>query len=174
MHISAADAPNLTTCAAIPAQSLGTVSTAGDWLVWQILDSAFPSGGLAHSGGIEPAWQQGWLRTPEDFRRFLLESARQAARSAIPFLTNAHSGAPLEDLDHHLDTMLTSHVANRASRLQGQALLSSACKIFGGEPIGSMRAAMLAGKIVAHLPIVFGALARQCAISRGQAVRIFL
>ena len=26
------------------------------WLVWQIADSGFPTGGFAHSGGLEAAW----------------------------------------------------------------------------------------------------------------------
>ena len=30
-----------------------------DWLTWQVVDSAFPTGAFAHSFGLESAWQQG-------------------------------------------------------------------------------------------------------------------
>ena len=30
-----------------------------DWLTWQVVDSAFPTGAFAHSYGLEAAWQQG-------------------------------------------------------------------------------------------------------------------
>jgi urease accessory protein len=33
-----------------------------DWLLWQLADSAFPTGGFAHSGGLEAAWQHGEIR----------------------------------------------------------------------------------------------------------------
>ncbi|MDB5296990.1 MAG: putative urease accessory protein UreF, partial [Phycisphaerales bacterium] len=37
-------------------------TAAADWLLWQLVDSAFPTGGFAHSGGVEAAWQHGRLR----------------------------------------------------------------------------------------------------------------
>jgi hypothetical protein len=30
-----------------------------DWLIWQLMDSAFPTGGFAHSNGFEAAFQAG-------------------------------------------------------------------------------------------------------------------
>ena len=40
-----------------------------DWLTWQIVDSAFPTGVFAHSWGLEAAWQQGEVDDVDELRR---------------------------------------------------------------------------------------------------------
>ncbi len=42
-----------------------------EWLTWQIVDSAFPTGAFAHSCGLESAWQQGEVEDLGALDRFL-------------------------------------------------------------------------------------------------------
>src|SRR5437764_980339 len=37
-------------------------SLSDDFTIWQLIDSAFPTGGFAHSSGLEAAWQHGEVR----------------------------------------------------------------------------------------------------------------
>ena len=54
-----------------------------DALVWQLVDSAFPTGAFAHSLGLESAWHHGEVATREDLRRFVdARSAGGGGRSA--------------------------------------------------------------------------------------------
>ena len=48
-----------------------------DYLIWQLCDSAFPTGGFAHSSGLEAAWQQGEVGTPGDLYAWLAASLGQ-------------------------------------------------------------------------------------------------
>src|SRR5690606_19805624 len=90
------------------------------WLIWQLLDSAFPAGGFGHSGGLEAAWQHGEVNRTRELQTFLRSSLGQAARSAVPFVNAAyHNPERFDELDRDCDVWLSNHVANRASRLQG-------------------------------------------------------
>jgi urease accessory protein len=64
---------------------------ANDWLLWQLADSAFPTGGFAHSGGLEAAWQHGEIRGADDLSSFLETYMCQTATSMIPFVNAGHS-----------------------------------------------------------------------------------
>ncbi len=106
-------------------------SDVSDWLVWQLADSAFPTGGFAHSGGLEAAWQHGEIRGRADLLQFAEASLSQLGHAILPFVTAAHrEPTRLTELDRLCDAFTSNHVANRASRLQGQALLASAERIF--------------------------------------------
>src|SRR5258705_145761 len=60
-----------------------------DWLLWQLADSAFPTGGFAHSAGLEAAWQHGEIRTAAELRQWLVSSLDQVAGTALPFVNAA-------------------------------------------------------------------------------------
>ena len=102
-----------------------------DYLLWQLADSAFPTGGFAHSNGLEAAWQHGEVRGRSDLLAFAENSLDQQGHAGLPFVL-ATFGAPatLAEVDAFCEAFLSNHVANRASRLQGRALGSAMERIF--------------------------------------------
>ena len=95
-----------------------------DWLLWQLADSAFPTGGFAHSSGLEAAWQHGELRGAPELKNFIEASLDQLGHGSLPFMHAAFDEPDnFPEFDRVNESFLTNHVANRASRLQGQALL---------------------------------------------------
>ena len=102
-----------------------------DFLLWQLADSAFPTGGFAHSSGLEAAWQHGEVCHRDDLASFLKASLHQLGDAALPFVTAAHDEPErLAEFDQLCDAFTTNHVANRASRAQGRALLAAVERIF--------------------------------------------
>ena len=140
-------------------------AAADDWLLWQLADSAFPTGAFSHSAGLEAAWQQGEVRGRVEFASFLDASLRQLGRASLPFLTAAHREPErLAELDQLCDAFTTSHVANRASRLQGRAFLASAERIFATPPLQPP---------CGHAAPVFGAVTRLLEISCHASSQLF-
>jgi urease accessory protein len=98
------------------------------WLLLQLVDGAFPSGGFAHSAGLEPSLH---LRGIGDLEPFVDEALWQTGRTALPFVRRAcEAPAELAALDALYDATQTSHVANRACRAQGRSLAGAACRVF--------------------------------------------
>src|SRR5258708_29349492 len=117
---------------AVPPETGQVTEVENDWLLWQLADSAFPTGGFAHSGGLEAAWQHGEVRDRNDLSTFIEASLSQFGHGSFPLILAAHRHPDkFPELDRLCENFTTNHVANRASRLQGQALLSSARRIFG-------------------------------------------
>lgn len=127
-----------------------------DWLVWQIVDSAFPAGGFAHSGGLEAAWQSGEVADADALRQFLRQSVLQAGRGALPLVNQAHAAPErIAGLDALCDAFLTNAVANRASRVQGRAFLATCLRIWPCDPLVALDARV--SELSGHFAPVFGA-----------------
>jgi urease accessory protein len=148
---------------------------AKDWLLWQLADSAFPTGGFAHSGGLEAAWQQGEIRSAAELASFIEASLEQTGRSALPFVSEAFYEPPrFPETDRCSEAFLSNHVANRASRAQGQAMLLAAESAFPVPPLRALRSAVLAEKLPGHIAPVFGIVAFHLGIDHASALRLFL
>lgn len=111
------------------------------WVTWILSDSAFPSGALAVSQGLESAAQHGLVCSAASLRRFFAVSLEQAALQMLPFVLSSHHHAgsnptsgECDDegrsnrqidrssvvlLDAYCHAMLSSEVARRASISQG-------------------------------------------------------
>jgi len=143
-----------------------SIAAEDDLLLWQLADSAFPAGGFAHSGGLEAAWQHGEIRNTSELAALLASSLRQLGHANLPFVGAAHDDpSRLVALDQLCDAFLTNHVANRASRLQGRAFLSSTEKIFPGR--------QMSRPSCGHFAPVFGAVARTLGLERFRAGRMY-
>jgi urease accessory protein len=102
----------------------------GDFLLLQLADGSFPSGGYAHSGGLEAAVVLGGL-APGDVEGFLDRSLRQLGRGALPFVrAAAEDPSRLAALDEELDARSPLAGPNRASRAQGRALAGAAARVW--------------------------------------------
>lgn len=144
------------------------------WKVLQLADSGFPTGGFAHSGGLEAAVQQGEVRGREGLERFVHELLWQAGHGGLPVLSTAHrEPAMLAALDARMDAFLTNHVAHRASRTQGRAFLDTCARIFP-EPVGPLRQSAREGGLRYHHAPLFGAVLRALDVELRDAQQLFL
>jgi urease accessory protein len=144
-----------------------------DWLAWQIVDSAFPTGAFAHSWGLEAAWHRGELDDEDALDRFLDASIQQAAHGMLPLVNAAHRNpSRLGVLDTLTDAFLTNAVANRASRIQGRTLVATATRIWPSDALSSIEAA--AKQTCAHVGPFAGATFRALGLTLPTAQRIVL
>jgi urease accessory protein len=144
-----------------------------DWTLWQLADSAFPTGGFAHSAGLEAAWQAGEVPDAGALAQFLRDSLWQAGRASLPFVTAAHNDAArVGDLDALCDVFLSNAVANRASRVQGRAFAAACVRTWPRPGLAALvdEASVPHG----HLAPVFGAAANALDVPLASAQRLFL
>jgi urease accessory protein len=143
--------------------------------VLQIADSAFPTGGFAHSAGLEAAFQVGHVRCAEDIEPYVRALLWNAGRASLPFVGAAHD-APhtLWTLDALLDARLTNHVANRASRTQGRTFLATCARVFDDEAIAGLAARATSREVAAHLAVSFGAALAALRVARGHVLGLYL
>jgi urease accessory protein len=145
------------------------------WRIWQLADSAFPSGGFAHSGGLEAALQQGEVRGAEGFRRFLLDSLWQAGRGSMPMANASFDDrARLAEADGICDAFLNNPVANRASRVQGRTFFSACLRAIGGSELRSLEQEIRARGLAQHHAPLFGATLAALGVERELMQRLVL
>ena len=139
----------------------------------QLADSAFPTGGFAHSAGLEAAVQLGEV---PDVAGYVEEALWHAVHGVLPFVRDAHRTPDrLAELDGRAEAFLVSHVARRASRAQGRALVATAARAFeGGGEIGSWEKALKAGSLRGHLGPITGAVCAAAGVGEREALGMAL
>ena len=151
------------------------MSIATRWRILQLADSGFPMGGFAHSAGLEAAFRQGEARTPRQLDVFARALLWNLGNASLPFVGAAHDEPRrFMEIDAQVETVLLNHVANRASRTQGRAFLSTCARVFDEEGIRPLLERVRGRTAFAHLAPVFGATLKVLGLQRHDALALYL
>ncbi len=153
-----------------------------DFTLWQLVDSAFPTGGFAHSAGLEAAWQHGEVKNRDELISFVEAGLQQLGRAGLPFVIASHNEPErVEEFDSLCDAFTTNHVANRASRAQGRAFVAAVQRVFAGRESSVDSRANGADTLkrtevrapFGHAPVIFGACLRRLDVPVETTSRLF-
>ena len=145
------------------------------FLTWQLADSGFPAGGFAHSGGLEASVQSGYVFDGESLRLFVRQTIAQAGRGAMPLVAAAHRNVQeLGELDRLSEAFLSNPVANRASRVQGRAFLSTNARSFPWAALPPLEERVRNERLAGHHAPLFGAVLNILGVDRRETERLFL
>jgi urease accessory protein len=142
------------------------------YLVWQLIDSAFPTGGFAHSGGVEAAVQLGIVRDVDSLKAVLLDLIAQWGSQSAPLVAGAFVAEdPLIELDAWCEALLIGNApAARASRAQGTALLMAADGL--SPQVGELRSELRSTKSPGHLAVILGAVGQRLGLDQATCLQI--
>jgi len=142
--------------------------------MWQLADSSFPTGGFVHSGGLEAAAQAG-LIAAIGLEAVIAQALASVAALGLPYVAaSLRDGDAFVLLDRRHDAQLSNHVANRASRAQGQALIATAAATFAAPELIALKATLRRDGLPGHLAPCFGRVAASLALDPRSARRLFL
>jgi len=151
-----------------------------DWTIWQLADSALPTGSFAHSFGLEAAWHQGEVDAAS-LPVFVRDVIAQAGRGALPFVTAAHEAIEVtrdieafDTIDDACDAFLRGVVSNRASRIQGRAWLVTMERAFPRPGVLALCRHVRARSLARHHAPLFGATLRALDVDLTTTQRLFM
>lgn len=172
------------------------------WSSWQFLDSLLPTGGFAHSCGLEASFHAGAVRESSQVELFSQTALENAGSTSLPFvrasfqvaervlkgeMTTEQGVHQWALLDSHFNSTLTNHVAQRASVAQGTALLRVAASVWkeASSLLSAMRVRARAQltrdesqpsgvTVQCHHCCVFGVVAAICGMDVENSQRAFL
>ena len=145
------------------------------WLFMQLSDSAFPTGGFAHSGGFEAALQAGEIQGSAGLEVFLKEGLWQTGHGVLPLASEAFEGTKsLAQLDEFCDAFLSSSVANRASRIQGRTFLATCMRSLANEKLVLLNGVTKLENFHQHFAPIFGASMKALGLSLSDMQELLL
>lgn len=152
------------------------------WNAYMIADSMLPTGGFAHSAGIEAAAQLGLVETATSLRDYIHVSLRSAMQQQVPFVMRSFEAKEdWQRLDRQLQaTMAANEVACRASREQGEGLLRVAISwlrerndLCSVELLQEIQKNIVTDRTKGHLAVIFGIVCCSLKLSPEEACHLF-
>ena len=171
------------------AGSSGAGFQEAQWVLWQVIDSAFPAGGFNHSLGLEATLRAGAAPTPAHLEGAVRGLVANAAALNVPLLLEAFDAChEAGSVDASARTLAASSVAVAlsacnavalaAAAAQGRSVLRAVEAAFGGAAGGlgeGVRALVTAfdaaGAPAPHSAIVLGFVLGAAGVGRAQAAR---
>ncbi len=162
------------------------------YILLLLSDSNLPTGSFVASSGLESYLKHGF-GAGERTITFVRHSLASYARSALPFVSDAHrivnrdyacgvaeQLSALAFRDSLYDSMTLNHVTRRASKLQGVALLTLYAKGFAKPEQEDKMACLISQfklmvrkeETAGHLPICWGILTAPLGLSLGTVIQI--
>jgi urease accessory protein len=148
-------------------------------LLWQLADSAFPAGGLAHSNGLEASVQAGRVSGPTGLHKFAQESLHALTYNTLPLISAARDSSTLHDfldVDNKCEAVLVmNHVSRRASIAQGKGMINAAAAAFPSFGIKELKKSLEScNNFSWHFAPIFGLICRILGVKDIEARRLFL
>jgi urease accessory protein len=145
------------------------------WRILQIADSGFPTGGFAHSAGLEAALHLGEARTGDQLEDYVRAHLWNVGHASLPFVAAAHEAVDdLWALCDWMDACLTNHVSNRASRTQGRTFLATCADVFDEPAVAALASRARSRSVPAHFAPAFGAALALLGVTHRDALALHL
>jgi len=131
-------------------------------MLLQWMDSAFPTGAFAHSGGLETYAQDEIVRTPDDLLRIIHVKLEAAASTDLIIVHEAmaayqdHDTATLSDLDDLCGASKIARETRHASEKIGRRLLENALNVYPDARLQAYRQRIAGVEGHGHHAVVHG------------------
>jgi urease accessory protein len=131
-------------------------------MMLQWMDSAFPTGAFAHSGGLETYTQAEVVRTGDDLKRVIEAKLESAAGTDLIIVHSAMSahGANDRATITHLDTLCSASKVARETRESseriGRRMLSSVLNLVDDDILTYYQGEIEAGRCAGHHAVTHG------------------
>ncbi|MFE0748225.1 urease accessory protein UreF [Gordonia sp. NPDC058843] len=124
-----------------------------------LADSRLPVGGHVHSGGVEQAIADGFIRTASDLASFLYRRVTTSGLVAASVAASVADGAlGVSDAQHETDARTPSSAARKASLAQGRGMVRLARRMWPDADWSAHRPAT-------HLPVISGSIGAMSSLS---------